>query len=246
MNGFFNPHYTGQPFQLFGTGHLIFLAVDVAILLFLIFGWKNPSEKAKRNGRFLLAVILLIWESAFHIWNLVNGTWSPQKHIPLHACSVMVWASIVMLFTKNYRIYEFAYFIGMGGAMQAVLTPEAGIYGLPHFRAFQTLIVHSTLVIVPVYMSAIEGFRPTWRSFMRVAIGINIYMVFVYFANLALDSNYMYLMRKPDTASLMDVLGPWPWYILSLEVLGFVIFFILYLPYFIKDIRAKKLESAPA
>ena len=246
MIEFFDPNYTGKPFELYGTGHLIFLAIDIAIILYLIFGWKNPSEKAKRNTRILLAAILFIWESGYHVWNLANGTWSPLEHIPLHACSVMVWASIIMLFTRSYRIYEFAYFLGMGGAMQAVLTPEAGVYGLPHFRAFQTLIVHSTLVIVPIYMSAIEGYRPTWKSFLRVAVGVNIYMVIVYFINLALGSNYMYLMHKPETASLMDVLGPWPWYILSLEALGFAIFFLLYLPYFIKDLQAKKQQPAPA
>lgn len=246
MIEFFDPNYTGSPFKLFGTGHLIFLAIDVAIILFLIFGWKNPSEKAKRNTRYILAAILVIWEGAWHVWNIVNGTWTVQELLPLHACSIMVWTSVVMLFTKNYTIYEFVYFLGMGGAMQAVLTPEAGIYGLPHFRALQTLVVHSTLVIVPIYMSAIEGYRPTGKSFLRVIIGINLYMVFVYIVNLLIGSNYMYLMHKPETASLLDVLGPWPWYILSLEVLGFAIFFLLYLPYFIKDLRAKKMETAAA
>ena len=244
MIEFFDPNYTGAPFDLYGTGHLIFLAIDVVIILFLIFGWKNPSEKAKRNTRYLLAATLFIWEGAYHVWNIVNGTWSVQEHVPLHACSVMVWTGIYMLLTKNYTIYEFSYFLGMGGAMQAILTPEAGIYGLPHFRAMQTLIVHSTLVIAPIYMSAIEGFRPTWKSFKHVAIGVNLYMLFVYFINLLLDSNYMYLIHKPETASLLDVLGPWPWYILSLEVLGFAIFFLLYLPYFIKDLRAKKQTAA--
>ncbi len=245
MADFFDPNYTGGAFKLFGTGHIIFLLLDLAIILFLIFGWKNPTEKAKKTVSYVLAAILFIWESAFHIWSLEIGTWSLTYHLPLHVCSIMVWASIIMLLTWNYRIYEFAYFIGMGGALQAVLTPEAGIYGLPHFRAFQTLIVHSTLVIVPIFMTTIVGYRPTWKSFLRVAVYTNVYMVIVYIINLLLGSNYLYLMHKPETASLLDVMGPWPWYILALEAMGFALFFIFYLPFFIKDLRARK-TAVPA
>ena len=244
MAEFFAYDYAGEPFEVFGTRHLIFVGIVFLISLFFIFGWKNPSEKAKRNMRYLLAAILLVWESGWHIWNAVGGRWTVQTMLPLHICSVMVWLSIVMLLTRNYRIYEFAYFLGLGGALQPLLTPEAGIYGLPHFRAFQTLVVQGTLVLVPIYMTAVEGYRPTWASFKRVAIGGNIYMAFVYVMNLLLDSNFMFLMRKPDTASLMDMLGPWPWYLISLEVVAFLVFLLLYLPFIIKDAREKRVTVA--
>ena len=151
----------------------------------------------------------------------------------------MVWASIFMLLTRNQLIYEFVYFMGISGALQAFLTPEAGIYGLWHFRAMQTLIVHGTLIVTPIYLTLKVGYRPTWKSFLRVVVGMNLYMVVVYFINLALGSNYLFIMHKPPTASLLDVLGPWPLYILAMEAIGFILFFLLYLPWIIKDARAK-------
>ncbi len=244
MGGFFVFDYTGEPFQLFGPKHLIVIAFFAAVILWLFLGWKNPSEAGKKRMRFLLAGILIIGESAWHIWSYLGGTWTVTYNLPLHICSIMVWLSIFMLLTNNYRIYEFAYFIGIAGAMQAFLTPEAGIYGLWHFRAVQTLVVHGTLIVVPIYMTLKEGFRPTWRSFLLVAIGVNAYMVVVYFINLALGSNYLFIMHKPPTASLLDVLGPWPLYILAMEALGFVIFFLLYIPWIIKDLRVKKASPA--
>jgi hypothetical integral membrane protein (TIGR02206 family) len=240
MNGFFEFDYSGEPFQLFGPKHLIVITIFVAIILFLFLGWKNPTEQGKRRMRYFLAAVLFVWESAWHIWSIAGGTWTVTYNLPLHICSIMVWLSIAMLLTKSYRIYEYAYFIGIAGAMQAFLTPEAGIYGLWHFRAMQTLIVHGTLIVIPIYFSLKEGFRPTWQSFLRVAIGVNLYMVVVYFINLALGSNYLFIMHKPPTASLLDVLGPWPLYIVFMELIGFAIFFLLYLPWLIKDIRAKK------
>lgn len=246
INDFFNPNYTGEPFQLFGPKHLIVLAIVLAIILWLIFGWKNPTEKAKRRARYFLAGTLFVWESGWHIWSFWGGTWTITYNLPLHVCSIMVWLSIVMLLTKNYRIYEFAYFIGIAGALQPLLTPEAGIYGLWHFRALQTLIAHGTLVIVPIYLTTKEGFRPSWNSLIRVAIGTNLYMILIHFINLAIGSNYLFTVGKPPTASLLDVLGPWPFYLLAMEAIGFAIFFILYLPFMVKDLRAKKVQPVPA
>jgi hypothetical integral membrane protein (TIGR02206 family) len=216
------------------------------IICFLIYGWKDPSEKAKRNARLTLAVILVVAESSWHIWNLYWGHWSIQTMLPLHMCSIMIIISIIMLLTRNYTLYEFVYFLGIGGAMQAVLTPEAGIYGFPHFRMFQTLIVHSTLMLSGIYMTAVEGYRPTWASFKRVFIFTNLYAVVVYGINLLLGSNYLYVMHKPPTASLLDVLGPWPWYLVALEGIAFMLFFLLYLPFAIKDWRETKAGMAPA
>lgn len=76
----------------------------------------------------------------------------------------LVWGSIYMLLARSYRFYEVFFFIGIAGGIQALITPNAGDYGLPHFRAIQTMASHALLVIAMVYMTAIEGFRPTWKS----------------------------------------------------------------------------------
>jgi len=70
---------------------------------------------------------------------------------------------------------------------------------------------------------------------VRVVVGLNLYMLVVFGINKLVDGNYMFIMHKPETPSLIDVLGPWPWYILSLEAIGLIICFLLYLPFAIKD-----------
>jgi hypothetical integral membrane protein (TIGR02206 family) len=49
--------------------------------------------------------------------------------------------------------------------------------------------------------------------------------------NLLTGSNYGFLRSNPALASLLDLLGPWPWYILWLEVLAVLLFTLLYLPF---------------
>ncbi len=183
-----------------------------------------------------MAAALIVNEAAWHIWNLATGQWTIQTMLPLHLCSVFVYLSAYMLIKRNYRIYEFAYFLGIGGAAQAILTPDLGLYAFPHFRYFQTFISHGLIVSAPIYMTLVEGFRPTWRSYGRVLLWSNAYMLFVGTVNALIGSNYMFIAHKPVTASLIDMLGPWPWYILSLEAIGFALFLLLYLPFAIRDL----------
>jgi len=238
MQKYFDYNYEGPAFDVFGPGHLLALSIIMGIIVFLVWGWRNPGEEAKRRARFVLGGIILIVESSWHVWNLANDTWNVQRHLPLHTCSMGVWLSIVMLTTRSYRLYEILYFVGIAGATQALLTPTLGIYGLPHFWAIQTLASHGLLVIALVYMTAIEGFRPTWMSVWRTMLILNLYMLLVTGINYLIGSNYMFTLRKPETISLLDALGPWPWYIFNAEFLALFFFSILYLPFALSSRRA--------
>lgn len=239
MTQFFAKDYTGGAFELFGSAHLVALALVLLINLVIVASRKRFTDLGKKRFRFGLAALLVINELAFHLWNYSIGQWTIQTMLPLHLCSVLVWVSAYMLLTRSYSIYEFAYFLGIGGAIQALLTPDAGIYGFPHFRFFQTIISHGAIVTAAIYMTLVEGYRPYWSSLVRVAIWGNIYMAAVGIVNWLVGSNYLFIARKPDTASLIDMLGPWPWYILSLEVVAILMCLALYLPYAVRDRRIK-------
>ncbi len=239
MTQFFAKDYTGGAFELFGSAHLVALALVLLINLVIVASRKSFTDLDKKRFRFGLAALLVINELAFHLWNYSIGQWTIQTMLPLHLCSVLVWVSAYMLLTRSYSIYEFAYFLGIGGAIQALLTPDAGIYGFPHFRFFQTIISHGAIVTAAIYMTLVEGYRPYWSSLVRVAIWGNIYMAAVGIVNWLVGSNYLFIARKPDTANLIDMLGPWPWYILSLEVVAILMCLALYLPYAVRDRRIK-------
>ena len=238
MGEFFGKDYTGAPFILFGPPHLIALGVVALVNLWVIFYLRrNTNPAARRAFRWGLATVLIVDELLWHLWNYTTGQWSVQTTLPLHLCSIFVFLSAIMLITKSYAIYEFAYFLGIGGALQALLTPDAGIYGFPHFRAFQVMISHGSIVTAAIYMTAVEGYRPTWQSLKRVAIGANLYMLIIFFVNRLLGSNYLFIAHKPETASLLDLLGPWPWYILAIEGVALIVCLLLYLPFALHDRR---------
>ena len=44
---------------------------------------------------------------------------------------------------------------------------------------------------------------------------------------LIVTANHGFLRRKPDSPTLFDLLGPWPWYQLSLEAIALVPFLVV-------------------
>jgi uncharacterized membrane protein YwaF len=72
-----------------GTAHLAALLTLILLNLFLLRDRKK-DEKERAKTRWMLAIILLVDESAWHVWNIVNGTWNVHEHLPLHACSILI------------------------------------------------------------------------------------------------------------------------------------------------------------
>ncbi len=228
-------------FRLFGPAHLATLAILLAAAVLIVVLRRRFSPRARQALRFGLAGLLFVNEVSTHIWHALPhvAKWTIQEMLPLHLCSVFIWLTMVMLVTRSYRIYEFAYFLGIGGALQALVTPNHG-FGFPHYRFFQSFFAHAPIVLGAIYMTVVEGYRPTGRSLLRVAVGTNLYLVLVYGVNVLIGSNYMFVNRKTGAASLLDFLGPWPWYILGMEAVGLVTCLVLYLPFFIADRRARR------
>src|SRR5262245_28701313 len=103
----------GEPFRLFGPSHLAALGLFVALTLsFLVF--RRPAfPRGRALLRYTMAGVLILNELLWHVWCLVHGTWGLRTMLPLHLCSLSVYLSVVMLLTRNYRVYEYLYFLGL-------------------------------------------------------------------------------------------------------------------------------------
>lgn len=244
MSDFFSVEYTEMPLQIFGAKHLSIVVLFVLIWLSFIYFRNVWGENEKDRIRIGLAIALAINEIGLHIWSAYWGIWNIQTMLPLHLCSVMVWVTVYTALTNSRSLYDFTYFLGIGGALQAFLTPaDASMYDIPHYRIMQTLIAHGLLITIPIFMTVAEGYRPTLASFKRIFIWTNIYMIVIFFLNRLIGSNYLFIAQKPPSPTLMDALSPWPWYIPQLELVGFAVFFILYIPFLLKDQFAKSSQA---
>lgn len=242
MSDFFARDYSGGDFVLFGPAHLTGMGLVAAacLLIWLLRGrWSERGQKITRWG--LLALIYAC-EGSWQVWMLTTGQWTVQGMLPLWLCSVTSWTMPLLLIWRSPRYYEWAYFMGILGAAMALLTPDLMNYGFPHFRFIEFITLHGAIIVAVVYMTVVEGFRPTWRSFPRVFLAFNTLWLFDAWVNSKLGSNYLYTQGKLPTPSLLDVLGPHPWYLMAMEGLGIIVCLLMYLPFAIRDRKRSKIR----
>lgn len=75
------------------------------------------------------------------------------------------------------------------------------------------------------------GFRLRSGCVARALAATALYASIIMPLNYVLDSSYLYLRHKPEQATLIDLLGPWPWYILGLALVAVLVAVVLYLPF---------------
>ncbi|MGH3884915.1 MAG: TIGR02206 family membrane protein, partial [Pseudonocardiaceae bacterium] len=111
--------------------------------------------------------------------------------------------------------FALTYFWGLTLTSQAFLSPELHGPDFPSLQFLSFFGMHSLVLWAAIYLTWGVGLRPGWRSY-RIALLVTIGWAVVMFAvNHALGTNYGFLNTKPQAASLLDMLGPWPWYLLS-------------------------------
>jgi hypothetical integral membrane protein (TIGR02206 family) len=236
MEQYFEFNYTGAPFVQLGAAHLGALLVTGVLALA---GWRLPLQDRERRWlRGSLAGLLLLNELGWHAWHLYYGLWTVESMLPLELCNLMVLASVWTLLSRSQTGFEFIYLLGIPAASQVLITPALGIYGFPHILFIQIFISHGGVVLAALYLALGEGMRPRgWRSVRRVASWTMLYALGIFGLNQVLGSNYLFLAHKPPAATLLDYLGPWPWYILPMVGIGLLLAAALYIPYHLRDLR---------
>jgi hypothetical integral membrane protein (TIGR02206 family) len=240
MAKYFDPHYLLGDFKLFSPTHIIALVIVAALNVIMVVALKKiDSKKVNKYFCYFLSFLLVAQELSLNIWYLCVGQWSVGYHLPLHLCGLAVVLSPIMLIWKKKLFYELFYFWGMGGAIQSILTPD-NAYGFPHYRMIQTFFSHGAIIMAVIYMTFVEGYRPTFKSILKTLVITNIYLGIIAVFNLLVNGNYLFICRPPDTPTIIDFLvkifGPWPWYVIGLEIIGVISLLVYYSPFLIKDL----------
>ncbi|GIP24471.1 TIGR02206 family membrane protein [Paenibacillus sp. J22TS3] len=222
-------------FHVFSISHLLVLGLFLILVLLLYLG-RGPLRQPARSRavRYSLAGILILCELSLNVWYVWGNRFDVRDTLPLELCSISLYLCVFMLLFQSLAIFRIVYFTGIGGALQAILTPALS-YPFPHFRFIEFFAAHMAIILSVLYMLWVQGFRPRLRDVGITMIFLNILLVLILFINRLTGGNYMFLSHKPQTASLMDYLGPYPWYIVSLETVACVIFLLLYLPFALKN-----------
>ena len=148
------------------------------------------------------------------VLQLTPGSFGLGSSLPLQLCDLAWLAAVWALWTHARVPVALTYFWGLTLSVQGIITPSLQeAFPDPGYLAFWAL--HFLIVWSAVYLTFGLGLGPGWREY-RIAVAVTLaWAVLVFGINGLLDVNYGYLNRKPGSASLLDLLGPWPVYVFA-------------------------------
>lgn len=211
------------PFEPFGLLHLVTVALVLSVIA-LVVGWGRAIgvERARRGGRVIGAALLVYYVLEGFLRVGYMGV-PPMLLLPCELCNALFFIGAFAFFTGRPIAFEVLFFWTFAGTVHALITPTP-LEGWPSLEYVRYFASHGILILAAGY-AVIALDRPmTWGSLLRAAIALQLFEGLVGVVDWALDQNFMYLRRPPPSPTLIDALGPWPLYLLSLEAVAIASF----------------------
>ena len=218
------------PFRLFGPLHLAILAAMALSAWWLVIWARRATVLQRQHAARILATVIVVNELWYWVYQIGRGAWTFPRDLPLQICDLAVllvgWA---LWQPHRRRLTEIAYCWGAAGTLQALLTPDLPAQ-IPLWYFLKFFLTHCGVVVGVICLAGALGWRPQRGAVWRMLLVTDIYAAVIGIFNVIYGTNYLYLCAKPVRPSLLDWLGPWPWYILSLQVVGVALFGLCLLP----------------
>ncbi len=231
-----------HPFQPYGLPHLtvIFLTIVLPFALAAIVR-RTKSSRVENTIIGVLSAVLVLNYVVYLIFIRSRGIVAWQQMLPLQLCDWGMVVVMVAMWTGNQRWFEVAYFWGIGGTLQAVLTPNLH-FGFPDWRFISFFTSHCGIIIGVVFLMLTRRYRPYPMSIVRVFLWSEFYFVVTLVADELTGFNYGFLLHKPEAFSILSFLSDFrPLYLLELHGVAALFFLGLYAPFAIFDlVRARQ------
>jgi len=229
-----------QPFVIFGTSHIFTLLFIIAIAFLIPVSIKNRKYEDKIFIAKIIGFLAILLELIKpFIWHYsMEFAWI--ELIPIHMCNLSTFFIGIFLLTEKRLFFEVSFFWGIGGGLNALLTPDIpNNFPDPQFILF--FIGHGFLMIAIAYASISLKNRPTLKSVKNGIYFSLMSLPLIYIINelLGPEANYWYLASKPEGDSIFNLLPDPPMHIPALIIIGVMLFFAIYSPYWLFD-RFKK------
>ena len=231
-----------QPFEIFGNSHIATLLTIIAIAFILPISLKDKESEKILIAKFLgISTIILELIKPF-IWHYsMDFPWA--RLIPIHMCNLSTIFIGIFLLTKKRIFFEVSFFWGIGGGLNALLTPDVP-KNFPDPQYVLFFVGHGLLIVAIVFASLGLKNRPTLSS-VRNGIYFSLAVLpIIYLVNILIGppANYWYLGVKPVGESLLDFFPDPPFHIPLLIILGIVVFYLIYSPFWVYD-KFKKVNA---
>lgn len=219
-------------FQVFGSYHMKYMCImTLSWVLVPLFSRKFFQEEGQKKIAVFLVIAILGLELFDDIYRALDAKgWYLDSDLPLHMCGFSVFATSWALLKRNKLVFELCYFWGLGGALQAILTPD--VTGLVnHFYVFSFMVSHGLIILNVLYLIFVYGMVLRKGALKRTIIITNILLIPIAIINYMIDANYFYLFGPPEnTASPFVLTDQFPYYFLNMELVAMAVLYVIYIP----------------
>lgn len=232
---------TARDFSAYGPSHWIVLAVFAvgALSVVLIGRRQRNTHTARRFSRAFGAATLMLY-AVIYLSTLFPPTIG--RSVPLRLTDLATVVAGYALWSHRRRPYALTYYWCLTLSTQALLSPALEGPDFPYYEFLAFWAIHLLVIWAAIYLTWGVGMHPDWRSY-RFAVAATVAWVAVTFAfNFLADTDYGFVNRKPSTPSLLDVLGPWPWYLGTVTVLLLAVWALMTWPWVRADASSNNLR----
>ena len=219
-----------RDFAVYGPSHWAVLgvfAVGSAVLVWT--GRRQTESQARRLGRILGALTAAVYGSALVYTLFTRGIFGAM---PLRLTDLATVAAAYALWVqRNWAAYALTYYWGLVLSTQALISPVLKSPDFPNYQFLAFWGIHLLVVWAAIYLTWGRRMRPRWRSYRLAVLTTVVWAAFTVTFNSIAGTNYGFLNRKPETPSLLDVLGPWPVYLFTGGVLILIVWALMTWPW---------------
>lgn len=221
---------TEREFSAYGVSHwLVLMVFAVGAAMVVHAGRTHHSEAQARRFSRAFAVMILLLSLASQFYSLVPP--SIERSVPLHLSDLVPLVAAYALFFHHQWAYALTYYWGLVLSSQALASPALTGPDFPHLNFLSFWGSHILVVWAAIYLTWGLGMRTEWHSY-RITVAITAAWAAVTMTfNTMADTNYGFLNHKPKTASVLDLLGPWPWYLLPVTALLLAVWALMTWPW---------------
>lgn len=229
----------GVGFTLYGTTHLLWLSFFVVLCAVGLAVYKRLNAKARNTMRIGVAAMVITMETVKNCVAFAIGDFG-IGHMPFHLCGINVLLVTFCIFKRTKTVESFLYYIGIPGAMLALLTPDWVKMPCLNFFHIHSFLIHMLLVLYPFLLVASGDFKPEFKSMPKCVLLLIGFAIPALILNLIFDTNFMFLMDTAGIGFLQmfeDVFGAHQW---AFPILLPIIMLLMSLPLLI----AEKIKNA--
>jgi hypothetical integral membrane protein (TIGR02206 family) len=236
-------------FRQFGLEHIISILLPCLICaMFIAAGLRKEAEGRGKNLRLLLALLIVSVRGARYIMDVFFGVFDWYDLFSLQICHIDLILLVICLIKPGEGLFNFIFLIGIPMGLAVALFPGTNhpAPGMP--RAMLFIMSHMMLAAGAVYLAVVKHMKASFSFYVKFAAAGNACIVIIYFINLLLHANYLYIMEAPagTVIKVLDNMFGWPGYVITMDALALVLMlFMLMLSRFIFALgewRARRLQ----